>query len=409
MMAAGYFIAPNILGELMYDKRCVAYVGAGFSRACGMPDWHGLLEKLIEMGARWLSEESVAPARSALNVRDLPMAASMVKEILTPSLVNECLNETFGSVAYARAGHEAQEQMSARMSDLVRASWAGIITTNYDYLIERALAEATAGTEWRDDIQIHGDATRLAEALIAPGQERLFFAKLHGSLAGPSVVLTTEEYDEVYLRSPQISIFLQAVMLQYHVVFIGCSLEDEVVRLRRRLSGDFGGHIPLAYALLPGDAGDRSNQARANFLKKQARIDVIWFHRDDRFLGLDAFLKYLADLPKHPEDIRSLLRFRRYDDRLSRMTPRNKRLLDFFSSQPESSLTLNDLLTKMQGDPNLKSSLSGDDSLEDELKYRLLYLTAVGMLKETSEMDTYRYTVSDSGRKPGAGFPTATV
>ena len=393
------FTPPTILEQLMQQKRCIAYVGAGFSRTCGMPDWAGLIERLIEFGAKWLDAERLALAKAAFAARDFPMASSVLKEILTPALVNECLGDTFGSAAYARCPEEDRLRMRRRMSDLVRSTWAGIITTNYDGLIEHALAEATEGTQWVDDVQVHGDTVRLAEALIAAGQDRLFFAKLHGSLSGQRVVLTTEEYDEAYLRSPQITAFLQAVMLQYHLIFIGCSLEDEVVRLRRRLTGDFAGHIPLAYALLPGESNNSENQARARYLKRQASIDVIWFRSDDAYKGVDEFLRYLAELPKPPEDIRSLLRFQRYEDRQRRLSPRNKRLLQYVAAQTDKSITLTDLLSRLDSEESLKTDLCAE-SLEDEMKYRLLYLAAVGLLTEIVESDTFRYAVPASALRP---------
>jgi hypothetical protein len=391
-MAIPYFQPPPILPELMFDKRCVAYVGAGFSRACGMPDWWGLVERLIAYGEQWLAPERLLPARAALDSTNLPMAASLVKEILTPSLINECLSETFGSVGFSRADIEARRRMTYRMYDLVRATWAGIVTTNYDNLIEQALAPAIESTHWVNDVQIHGDTVRLAEALTASGQEKLFFVKLHGSLGGPRVVLTTEDYDEAYLRSPRISTFLSALMLHYHVLFIGCSLEDEIVRLRRRLSGDFEGHIPIAYALLPGDPSEPANQARAHVLKNQARIEVIWFRKDPTFSGLDQFLAFLADLPKPPEDFRSMHRFRRYEDRKSRLIGKIRNLLDYIANEPGQTITRKDLADRIDSNPPLKEQICGE-SVEDELKYRLLYLSVLGMLNETPEDDTFRYAV----------------
>jgi len=398
MSTLPYFQSPPIIPDLMFHKRCVAYVGAGFSRACGMPDWCGLVERLIAYGEQWLTPDRILPARAALQTNNLPMAASLIKDILTPSLINDCLSETFGSVGFGRASIEKKRQMTSRMSDLVRATWAGIVTTNYDDLIERALAPAVDSAHWVNDVQIHGDTVRLAEAFTASGQDKLFFVKLHGSLGGPHVVLTTEDYDEAYLRSPRISTFLSALMLHYHVVFIGCSLEDEIVRLRRRLSSDFEGHIPIAYALLPGDASEPANRAKEHVLKKQARIEVIWFRKDDAFHGLDEFLAYLGDLPKPPEDFRAMYRFRRYEDRKSRLIGRIRQLLDYIVDEPAQAITRKELATRIDSDTTLKARLCAE-SVEDELKYRLLYLSVLGMLNETPDGDTFRYTVPDSAAR----------
>ena len=171
------------------------------------------------------------------------------------------------------------------------------------------------------------------------------------------------------------------------------------MRLRRRLTGDFAGHIHLAYALLPGEANNSENQARARYLKRQASIDVIWFRSDDAYKGVDEFLRYLAELPKPPEDIRSLLRFQRYEDRQRRLSPRNKRLLQYVAAQTDKSITLTDLLSRLDSEESLKTDLCAE-SLEDEMKYRLLYLAAVGLLTEIVESDTFRYAVPASALRP---------
>ena len=392
-----YFTPPPVLEQLMQKGKCVAFVGAGFSRVCGMPDWSGLIGRLLDFGARWLDDEGLSLARAAFSSGDLPMASSLLKEALGPALTNECLHEIFGAAAFNRCPEDDRKTIRRRMSDLVRSSWAGIITTNYDELIEQAFDYSALGTEWVNVVKIHGDKIRLPEALAAQGQGKLFFVKLHGSLSGPNVVLTTEEYDESYLRTPQIGAFLQAVMLQYHVIFIGCSLEDEVLRIRRRLTGDFDGHNPPAFALLPGDPREPANQARTRYLKKQTNTEVIWFRKDNSFQGFDEFLHYLAGLPKPPEDIRALLRFQRHEDRLKRLSPRNERLWHHIAGLPDQSATVNELLSQLDADPSLKGRLC-TNSLEDEMKYRLLYLTEVGLVTESVE-EEFRYRVPPSARK----------
>lgn len=370
---------PPIMNDLMFQRSCVAYVGAGFSMAGGMPGWRGLLDNLIDHGSQWLPEENLAHVREAVKSGDLPMAASLLRTMLSAAQINDCLNYTFGTSAFQRANSAQRKHMGERMEMLVRAGWAGIVTTNYDRLIEHALWKLTKGAEWLADVQIDGDASRFCEVLVGAREYRVFYVKLHGSITGAQVVLSTEEYDEVYLRSPQVSTFLQALMLQYHIVFIGCSLEDEVVRIRRKLTADFKGLIPTAYAIMPKNA---RNEARSRFLKGAASIEPIWYDApddDEEHRGLDDLLEQFARIPQPPEDFRSLLRFRKLSDRFNRVSDTNKKLLAYIASQTNRSAEFGDLMDEVTNNAELRASTAHPES---ELKYRLLFLAAIGLLWE---------------------------
>ena len=69
----------------------------------------------------------------------------------------------------------------------------------------------------------------LAVALYNP---EFFIFKVHGDIgSAESIVLTSQDYDRLILRSPHVRSFLQAVFLNYTVFFVGYSLRDQDFQL----------------------------------------------------------------------------------------------------------------------------------------------------------------------------------
>lgn len=245
-------MVPELLRNRLARRQCVVYVGAGFSMACGMPGWLILLKRLLEYAKKADVDDTsenrktlYLACENALENGEYIIAASIIRKLLSPGDLDECVQQQFGNHVLIRAEKSKQKQMYERLNLLVNSPWAGIVTTNYDMLIEFTLGKLD-----REIKMSSGDDPRLGIILALP-EYQTFFVKLHGSLSGSSIVLSTEEYDRTYLATPKISIFLTTLMLRYHIIFIGCSLEDEIVRLRRKISFDFDKMIPMAYALLP--------------------------------------------------------------------------------------------------------------------------------------------------------------
>ena len=118
----------------------------------------------------------------------------------------------------AKAAYNADDAEIKMLKKLAARSVSGIITTNYDTLLERIF------TGYKAYI----------------GQEDLIFAKLaglgeiykiHGSVVKPdSLVLTAEDYKEFENLSSYLIAKLLTIFLEYPVIFIGYSLTDRNVR-----------------------------------------------------------------------------------------------------------------------------------------------------------------------------------
>lgn len=391
---------PQKLLDRLARGQCVAYVGAGFSAACGMPGWRQLLERLLMVAKGSMSDSGDDRSREflqhcarAIKHGECALASSLLRRVLPPADLYEAVKDEFDERRMQECSDSQRQRMTSRLDHLVRAPWAGVITTNYDTLIDINL-----GRTKRMVNAIHSDSPQLG-ALLAMPAGAMFYVKLHGSLTGEGIVLTTEEYDQAYLVAPRIRKFLQAAMLRYHVVFVGCSLEDQVVEIRRQLARDFDGHIPTAYALLQKSD---FNLFRREWLRESAKIESILYedadHRpvDDFLREACAQLDPLTDPARASDALSTRLLRLGVGERLSRVGTFNRRLLRLVAR------TLDGTIEHVKVVGLAEEDLEGEEgsllqASPDERVYRLLFLVSIGLLVEEVDASgaTY-YRVPDS-------------
>jgi len=125
--------------------------------------------------------------------------------------------------------------------------YRGLITTNYDRLLETA---TTQFRQWTPNTFSADSVSSLAVALYNP---EFFIFKLHGDIgSAESIILTSRDYDRLILRNPHARSFLQAIFLNYTVLFVGYSLGDPDFQLiLSELTLIFQSYIPTHFALLP--------------------------------------------------------------------------------------------------------------------------------------------------------------
>ncbi len=277
---------PSKFWMRLCANRCVAFLGAGFSLPAGFPTWRGMVTNLVDEartgGAARSKPREFALAEDFLKNGDYALAAVLLvqEELIEKSERSKALGRMFASP------RDVPPRMKQRLESLLSAPWAGILTTNYDRLVDDKIG---GSTEFR---KVENAGPQLGTLLSDPSR---FFAKLHGESWKEDGVLTTEDYHRTYLREPYLQIFLPAVMLAHHLVFIGCSLEDEIVRMRVRLCESFNQQVPRAYALMPKNS---ETERRSFFLDKYAGIECWLYDPNDidhpDHGGVDAFLDATA-------------------------------------------------------------------------------------------------------------------
>ncbi|MDT3377347.1 SIR2 family protein [Labrys neptuniae] len=204
------------------------FVGSGFSRRyLGLEDWSGLLSRFCdgirEFNYYLASANSKLPAAASLIAKDFhdiwwtnekyasarAAAKDGIKSI-DAALKREIATYLSGISLEGLADGQIQKELAA----LKNLNVDGIITTNWDFLLEELFPE------YRPFI----------------GQEELLFSnpqaiaeiyKIHGCASKPdSLVLTEADYADFERKNPYLAAKLITLFIEHPIFFIGYSIND---------------------------------------------------------------------------------------------------------------------------------------------------------------------------------------
>ncbi len=204
------------------------FVGSGFSRRyLGLEDWAGLLARFCE------PIENFAYYRAKAD-NNLPLAATFMAEdyyewwwkaVETKenrdkysSLVKNKSDPLKIEMAIYLKKFSLIDVQLSRYADEIQAfseiSVDGIITTNWDLLIEESFPDYTVFVGQN-------------ELLFSNPQSIAEIYKIHGTAATPhSMVLTQADYDEFSEKNPYLAAKLVTIFVEHPIVFLGYSIND---------------------------------------------------------------------------------------------------------------------------------------------------------------------------------------
>ena len=276
---------PADLGAALSAGECVLFVGAGLSRGAGLPDWTELIERLA-------ADLHVKPP-ARFDYLDLA----------------QWYRERFGRDALARAVGDTFHHACAALRPtlahylLLSLPLKIIITTNYDNLLERALAGLK---HYPTRVLRQEDVPHTGSGL------GVHVVKLHGDAAHPDeIVITRDDYDEFFQRRPAMALLLEGLLLNRTFFFVGYGLKDPnfrqvYSRITRMLAeasrpayattfetaGGAGAYLTRQWANkrlnligVPGDSREEQEQEFVRFLDRLA--DDVTLHRPRLFLAPD--------------------------------------------------------------------------------------------------------------------------
>jgi hypothetical protein len=219
-------VIPTELRQSVDAGGFLLFVGAGLSRVAGAPGWEDLLEQLVD--------DAVA---AGINLGDPPEAARRLAKGTVPErqVLAERLDRKLGARLHAAlAAVLGPLPVTPLHERLAAQEWLGVITTNYDTLIEDAYLSVKRTPM---DVMTWQDRADLAS--IHARQH--WILKVHGTLASPdSVVLGQRSYDALE-ATPSAMDTLQTLFQQRTTLFIGYGLGDtDVLGRLRRVTEAFG-------------------------------------------------------------------------------------------------------------------------------------------------------------------------
>jgi hypothetical protein len=283
MKDANYLRAIDELSKEAFGNSAMLFVGSGISVPSRLPTWSGLLTELIDI----LSGTPAAKFNPNLEIEARELLKDRSKWLLLAQLLRSELTDRFFTFINER--FTDRSIVPNIVHDAIwKINWRGIITTNYDDLIEKSYAKYTGGTDLIAKITYETPGT----AASAFRRGLPFVLKAHGDAQTPdTVILTERDYRELIYVQRGLQTLLQTFFCTTSILFIGTSVNDPDIRmLLGFIHSAFHGDTPTHYALIPDN--ERLN-VEDKLLFDEFRIHTIPIPASSRS---DATIEFLADL-----------------------------------------------------------------------------------------------------------------
>ena len=252
------------LRRIVNQNNVMPWVGAGMSACSGMPLWGDFLRNSCADGQDIEEEVKELIGKGLYDI-----AAQRVSEHMTPNVLDEEIENTFGN---------RFPQIDGPVKLLPSLFNVGCVTTNFDYVLESAYRDSKAGDF---NHQIIGEQLKEAPRIYAEDRHCLF--RLHGEACQRAGrILTQQEYDAVYDNEVVLSDVLNGLIGTKSMLFLGSSLtvDDRTMTELSHLKKKAAAQNPRHYAFLPLP---NNNQRHARRLQlNHADIHPIWYPGDGK-------------------------------------------------------------------------------------------------------------------------------
>jgi hypothetical protein len=230
---------PKDLTEQLARGNCVAFVGSGISVASGLPTWPELLRQMISWSqAQGVVLQDRADIEALITDNEfLPAADELVQQ-----MGNEKFRR-FISEVFRRPGLRPNEAHLL----VTEIPFSGILTTNYDKLLESAYVMTHTGEHAHVFTQM--DVAELSAALRSG---EFYILKTHGTADRiETIVLGKKQYRSLMHSNPGYQKALDTLFSSKTILFIGFGLNDPDLLLHLdELQAAFAGYTGTHYALM---------------------------------------------------------------------------------------------------------------------------------------------------------------
>jgi WD40 repeat protein len=229
---------PKDLIKQIKDGNCVVFVGAGLSQGAGLPNWTGLLQRMLN----WAADHGVdmsdrAELEGYIGEGKLLMVAEEMRERLVDDDFRSFMVETF-----RKPGLKPTE--AHRL--IPGINFCAALTSNYDTLLETAYT-----LEWKKTPPVftHLDCPELSAALRS---NQFYILKVHGHIDRiETIILGRSDYREIIYNNREYHTYLTTLLSSKTMLFVGFSLTDpDLMMLLDELGAIFKGYTGKHYALV---------------------------------------------------------------------------------------------------------------------------------------------------------------
>jgi hypothetical protein len=287
--------------QLIREQKMLLLVGAGVSMRVGYPSFDGYARELVQhfdVKVDHLPQEDASAIAGF--VKTTLDEAGRVADFYAH------LERTFGP-ARRREYYDQVHQV------LVRAGFRGIVTTNYDSLLEDAASDDGPRCEDLDLCARRSFAVFDFLRATSGGRSRAFVLHLHGWFRSPQhLILTSDDYAKRYGpyfqhtdEGVQVRVDLDtmhrkvmwALFVSYPVLFVGFSLRDPALRhFLDLINNDFERGRDLDHFAVMGAADEAQEQHTAAELGQYGVTPIFYPVTRDPGLGADASHRALENV-----------------------------------------------------------------------------------------------------------------
>ena len=289
--------------ELIDSGEAILIVGAGSSKRMGYPDWSCLVERLEDLanecGAGFKLDKEKCVDDSLKYLKYVEDIKSHIRDKTGDlSRYSSLLYDLFGPKLHSFDNFHKM---------LVSLPFRGILTTNYDNVLDAALHKINPSSIPDRSLVIDGNfAAPVHEFLMEMIDKNMpqRIAHLHGKFNPPSsIILSLEDYERAYglkLNTNQEHgdfkwtlhrKLLWALLATRRAVFIGFSMEDPYIsRILYSVSKDLWRWNKTTHYAISGLSPDRNEYSKdkAERLKNRYGVDTVFYEvLDDSHRGLD--------------------------------------------------------------------------------------------------------------------------
>ena len=213
-MSSYYSELPRELLEIIQSKKCILFIGSGISRKCigndrkPLPNWYEFLKSFIDWQKdnQKIKENDYKEMIYLLSKKKFLLVAEELLELTPTSDFNKFINQAF----------DPKSIVPSYLHELIAIiPFRGIITSNYDNLIEHAY------------FNIHKRIPKIiTHKEIMEGidifENDFFIFKIHGDIENPkSIILSQRAYANLIYNSINYRDLLENILSNFTVLFIG--------------------------------------------------------------------------------------------------------------------------------------------------------------------------------------------